>query len=48
MRSELNCSNGILYADADPEYVNDSRTALNFYDYRRPDLYGTITEPARA
>jgi beta-ureidopropionase len=39
---------GILYADVDPDYVDDARTALNFYDYRRPDLYGELTEPVRA
>jgi beta-ureidopropionase len=38
---------GILYADVDPSYVEDSRTALNFYHYRRPDLYGTIAEPVQ-
>ena len=39
---------GIIYADVDPEYVADSRKALNFYNYRRPDLYETLTEPVRS
>ncbi|MDH3729708.1 MAG: hypothetical protein OES13_01085 [Acidimicrobiia bacterium] len=38
-------SETIIYADVDPDYVEDSRKALNFYKYRRPDLYGAIVEP---
>lgn len=36
---------GITYADVDPDHVEDSRRALNFYKYRRPDLYGGLVEP---
>lgn len=39
---------GIIYADVDPDYVADCRRALNFYNYRRPDLYGTLAEPVRS
>jgi predicted amidohydrolase len=35
----------IIYADIAPDFVADSRNALNFYHYRRPDLYGAICEP---
>ncbi len=36
---------GISYFDVDPSYVEECRTALNFYNYRRPDLYGALVEP---
>lgn len=34
---------GIIYADIDPERLPEVRGPLNFFAFRRPDLYGPLT-----
>lgn len=39
---------GLIFADIDPEKPKRSREALRIFEYRRPDLYGILTEPVRS
>lgn len=39
---------GIVSAEIDPGKPKQVREVLRFFEYRRPDLYGKLTEPVRA
>jgi beta-ureidopropionase len=36
---------GIIYADIDTDRLAEVRAPLNFFEFRRPDLYGSLTQP---
>ncbi|HZC99595.1 MAG TPA: nitrilase-related carbon-nitrogen hydrolase [Actinomycetes bacterium] len=38
---------GVITAEIDPARVDKTREYLRFYEYRRPELYGLLTEGAR-
>jgi N-carbamoylputrescine amidase len=38
---------GLITAEIDPASVDKTREYLRFYEYRRPELYGLLTEGAR-